>query len=281
MSEINNEDKLIAYDLSAFLELEFPPREIILSPWLPTAGLAMLHAKPGIGKTHVSLNVAHAIARGGSFLAWKAKKAYGVLLVDGEMYPADLQERLTVINKTHLAEPLKASLRILSANMFPSGIPDLATKEGQDVIENFLTSDIKVLILDNLSSLVTSGNENEAESWQLIQKWLLRLRGRGISVLLIHHSGKKGDQRGTSKRNDILDSCLRLERPDDYTQEEGARFVVRYDKARNFSGDDARPIEARLRVVNGIGEWSVKLLTETTYEKALDLYNEGYLQVKG
>jgi hypothetical protein len=30
----------------------------------------------------------------------------------------------------------------------------------------------------------------------------------------VHHSSKSGDQRGTSKRIDVLDSSIRLERPE-------------------------------------------------------------------
>jgi AAA domain len=36
------------------LDRDFPPRRNLLDPWLPEAGLAMLYAARGIGKTHVS-----------------------------------------------------------------------------------------------------------------------------------------------------------------------------------------------------------------------------------
>jgi putative DNA primase/helicase len=44
------------------------------------------------------------------------------------------------------------------------------------------------------------GRENEAESWSPVADWVLHLRRRGIAVILIHHGGKNGQQRGTSKR---------------------------------------------------------------------------------
>jgi len=37
-----------------------------------------------------------------------------------------------------------------------------------------------------------------------VQGWLLVLRRRGISVMVIHHAGKSGLQRGTSRREDVL-----------------------------------------------------------------------------
>ena len=50
---------------------------------------------------------------------------------------------------------------------------------------------IDLMILDNISTLVSSGRENDAESWNEMQAWLLRLRRQGKTVLLIHHAGRK------------------------------------------------------------------------------------------
>src|SRR5438045_1675465 len=77
--------QLRVIELAEFLSLDLPPRELILSPWLPKAGLCMLHAFRGVGKTHLSLGIAYAVAKGGSFLTWKAEKLRGVLYIDGEM----------------------------------------------------------------------------------------------------------------------------------------------------------------------------------------------------
>jgi hypothetical protein len=32
------------------LKIDLPPRELLLAPWLPAKGLAMIHAERGIGK---------------------------------------------------------------------------------------------------------------------------------------------------------------------------------------------------------------------------------------
>ena len=44
--------------------------------------------------------------------------------------------------------------------------------------------------------VTTAGKENEVESRLPVQQWVLSLRRRGISVLLIHHAGRNGEQRG-------------------------------------------------------------------------------------
>ena len=60
-----------AIDYDKFLELSIPPRQCLLAPWLPMAGLAMIHAPRGIGKTHIALGTAWAVATGSGFLRWK------------------------------------------------------------------------------------------------------------------------------------------------------------------------------------------------------------------
>jgi putative DNA primase/helicase len=93
---------------------------------------------------------------------------------------------------------------------------------------------------------LTSVKENDADSWLNIQKWLIGLRQRNTSVLLIHHAGKNGNQRGSCRKEDILDTVIALKRPGDYENHEGSKFEVKFEKCRGFSSDDAKPFEAQL-----------------------------------
>jgi len=82
--------------VAELLEKELPPRENVLAPWLPCQGLAMIHAPRGVGKTHIALGIAYAVACGGIFLKWHAVTPRNVLILDGEMPAVVLQERLAV-----------------------------------------------------------------------------------------------------------------------------------------------------------------------------------------
>ena len=62
---------------------KFDPPEQVLGPWLQTQGLAMIHAPRGVGKTHVSIGAACAVAAGVSYLRWSAPKPRRVLFIDG------------------------------------------------------------------------------------------------------------------------------------------------------------------------------------------------------
>src|SRR6185312_3934729 len=87
------------------LSMQLPPRKTVLAPWLPSKGLAMLYGPRGIGKTHVSLGAAYAIATGGKFLRWDAAVPRRVLIIDGEMPAHVLQERLAAIAASSPPEP--------------------------------------------------------------------------------------------------------------------------------------------------------------------------------
>jgi RecA-family ATPase len=50
----------------------------------------MLYGQRGLGKTHVALGIAYAVASGGAFLRWRAPVPRRVLYVDGEMAAVDI-----------------------------------------------------------------------------------------------------------------------------------------------------------------------------------------------
>jgi putative DNA primase/helicase len=94
-------------------------------------------------------------------------------------------------------------------------------------------SDVDLVIFDNLSTLCTNGSESACDAWVPMQNWLLKLRRQGVAVLLVHHAGTNGRQRGTSRREDALDTVIALRRPEDYSPEQGARFEVHFEKLRS------------------------------------------------
>jgi putative DNA primase/helicase len=252
-------DRFPDYDLETFLRLENPPRQWIAEGLIAERGLAMVDARRGTGKTHFVLGLACAIAAGKPFLRYRVPAPAGILLVDGGMPAPDLQECLRLHVESG-ASP-EAPLRLLCADLAEGNLPSLATPEGQKLIERKLTSSIKLLILDSVSTLCHNDDAsvNDAASWDAIQAWLLRLRRQGFAVLIVHHGGKDGKQRGTSKR-DVLDQVLLLQQPSDDQPSEGARFEVRLEKGRQVKGDLAEPYEATLISRESAALWTWKLL---------------------
>lgn len=264
-------------DAVDFMSIEFPPRENILSPWLPSQGLAMVYAPRGIGKTHFSLGLAYAVSSGGEFLRWKTPSPRSVLFLDGEMPAIALQERIAKIAVSNEKEPVEP-FRIITPDMQPSGMIDLSRIADQNDLQQHLKN-IDLIIVDNLSTLCRSGKENEGEAWLPVQQWALQQRSAGKSVLFIHHAGKNGEQRGTSRREDVLDTVIALKRPGDYTPDMGACFEVNFEKARGLYGEDTKPFEARLMTApDGLQTWAMKNLEASNAEKVAKLLNEGVPQ---
>ena len=258
-----------------FLVLDLPPRGLILDPWLPTQGLTMIHSARGVGKTHLALGIAYAVATGSMLLGWTVPEPRRVIYLDGEMPAATMQRRMAgTIAGGNRNPPSDDYLRLLSADITEGGLPDLSTAEGQAEVDAAI-GQAELIIVDNISTLVRSGRENEAEGWLPVQDWALGHRRAGRSVLFIHHAGKGGLQRGTSRREDVLDTVIALRRPTDYTADQGARFEIVIEKGRGIHGDDARPIEARYEERDGAAIWTRTEIADADVMRVADALNGG------
>jgi len=272
---------LVVVGIHDLLAIQLPSREVLLAPWLLSQSLNMVYAWRGVGKTHVALGIAYAASSGGAFLCWQSETPHKVLYLDGEMPGPALQTRLAAIVAASDKEPAPGFLSIITPDLQSGAMPDLATFEGQEeinaVIEN---TGAELIIVDNLSCLVRSGGrENDGESWNSVAAWALSMRAQGKSVLFIHHAGKGGQQRGTSKREDLLDTVIALKRPPDYCPADGAVFEVHYEKARNLAGDETQPFEAKLdQDQHGAQLWTWRPLEESTLDRVVELANEGLTQ---
>jgi len=272
--------KLQVIDLPDLLRMKIPPRDLILSPWLPTQSLSMIYSWRGVGKTHVALWLSYSVASGGGFLTWSAAKPRNVLFIDGEMPLAALQTRLAAIVQAFEKEAAPGALRFITPDIQGDApMPNLADRKGQAAVDE-LVGDAELIVIDNISALVRgNGSENEAESWVDVQEWALAKRAQGKSVLFIHHSGKGGAQRGTSKREDLLDTVIALRHPPDYTPEQGAVFEVHFEKARGLHGDSVKPIEAKLTLAEDGGQtWTCADLEASTYRRVISLAADGMTQ---
>lgn len=260
---------------SGLLAASFPPRERLLAPWLQSQSLTMIYAQRGTGKTHVALGIGYACAVGGEFLGWRAPAPIPVLYVDGEMPGADLQARVRgIVASNGGKEP--ELLRFMTPDQQPDGImPNLYEPAGRNAV-NAVLGDARVIVVDNLSCLVRGGKENEGESWQPVAEWALRMRSSGRSVVFIHHAGKGGQQRGTSKREDLLDTVIALRRPADYLPDQGARFEVHFEKARALYGEDVTSFEAKLETMpDGKQAWTTRTVSDASDEQIIEMAGLG------
>jgi RecA-family ATPase len=228
--------------IAEFLDEDTPMPPLLIDPWLPSNGLAMISGVTGCGKTMLALACAIAQAHGGEVLGWKMKECR-VLYVDGEMSTHDLAGRCRMLT-AGLTDEQMAKVR---RNLFfccdadqQDGLRSLSSQAGRNKIEQLLLKyDPEALWLDNLSCLLNSEDENDAACWIEMQDWLKFLRRDGYSVVFLHHTGKVNfdkdnvpsyKQRGTSKREDILNTSIVLVQNKDH---DGWR--IDFTKARSFT----------------------------------------------
>jgi hypothetical protein len=268
---------LVVYNAAEFLKVKFPPRDLLLAPWLESASLAMVYARPGVGKTHFALNLAYALATGGSFLKWQAREPVPVLYVDGEMAAGIMQDRVRALGPAPPGDMLRLVSR--DAQRF-NDMPNLGEPDGQRIIAAHI-GEARVIILDNLSALIHGAKENEAEGWEPVAQWAMRQRSQGRTLIFIHHAGKGGSQRGTSKREDMMDVIIRLQWPQGCTGEDGVQFEVHFDKARSIFGEAVRPFEAKLTATaEGLAEWAMSDVGEEELAQLRAWQAEGVSQAE-
>jgi len=273
----SNLNGIAGISIDDLLALDLPPRTCLMEPWLPRSGLAQVYAYRGVGKTFFALNVAYAVATGGSFLGWNCPTPKRVLYIDGEMPASDMQERLRSIRDDRTLND--KNFILITPDFQDVVIPNLANHDSQQELTSF-TNEADLIIVDNISTLCRTGKENDSDQWTPVQRWALNMRSQGRSVLFVHHANKSGGQRGTSGREDVLDTVIALRKPKGSDPTEGANFEVHFEKNRGFSGNGAQAFNASLEISNERQIWTRQGLVESSYNRCVKLANEGYSQTE-
>lgn len=231
--------------LAELLARAIPKREFLVEPWLKTGESALVYSQPGTGKSMLTLTLALAVAGGGEFLGWRAPRPRRVMLFDGEMATADLQERAAVLLETVQGidrEAAGANLTILARQrQHPEAdFPDLADPEAQkQVLRMVRRRHVDLLILDNLSTLAQIEDENAASAFNQPQQFLMRLKQAGVACVLVHHSGKSGETyRGSSRIATTFEVLLGLSKSPDTQDTKGTAFEITWPKYRGKRRDD-------------------------------------------
>lgn len=235
--------KLEAFPLSLVVPaaelstMDIPEREELVEGLMFTRSLGMIFGPRGKGKTFLALSLANAIAAGTNFLTWRVPEARRILYIDGELPAVDLKTRVLAI----CGQAPSGNLELISSEFFYSTtkVPLTITNQAHQRRLVQLLEDLakagrgpEVVFFDNLSSMSYGTDENSNTEQDDILKFLLELRHRGYTIIVIHHTGKGGDQRGASRREDFLDISIKLADPDDDVQCQNARFILTFSKIR-------------------------------------------------
>ena len=270
-----NGNHLRLIDGRELLTMDTSPLEFVIDPILPTQGLGMLYAWRGCGKTYFMLDGCYSISIGAAkWCQWRIPKARRVVYVDGELPHNQLQARWQGIVKAHGMQPPDEGMMNFINRTIDKRAPNIAELQGQRLIEEHLQEGT-FLVLDNISALCRTGKEDE-EGWASTQEWLIELRHKGITTQLLHHAGKSGAQRGTSKREDFLDAILMMRHPSDYSPDQLLRCEVHCEKYRGDDADAVLPFEVRLESDSmGGSVFTHRALQDVVEKRAIEMFGMG------
>lgn len=248
--------------LETLLAMPEEPRPYVIKPVMLSPGLMMLVAGTGVGKTWVAFAVALAVWKGTSALGgkWTASRTRNVLYLDGEMGESACRERLKDLCQAqgHTVDEEIGGKRfeLFSTMTEGNALPDLGTEEGGKVLLSWIDKrfpDVEFIVFDNLSTLAPTACGNSTECQEAFRALLKKLKARGISCLIVQHTSKTGDQRGSNAKLDILDAVVKLDRPSKKgTAEKTTTITVAYEKCRNAFGSDIEPFTVELSPPDGL-----------------------------
>jgi predicted ATP-dependent serine protease len=202
-----------------------PDLEFLIDGVLPCTSLCMLYGEPGCGKTFIALSMAMSIADGTPWL--KRQTREGPVLYIAAEGVGGMKYRLRAYRRRHetdgtnirfLPEPIQLfdddALKGLQGNLAAGGFKP------------------RLVIVDTLARVTVEADENSARDMGQVVKAVDSLRrDLDSTVLLIHHTRKKGDlERGSSALRGAADVVIECKKS-------GEQIVV----ARCAKMKDAEP----------------------------------------
>ena len=241
------------FSADSFLYEPLPEREVLLedsktgAPVFYKASINQLFAFRGLGKTVVAHCLVGAMVNGSDWLRFHSKGGLRAIIVDGELPLVDLQSRLKkFVGVTEKRLALMSPDRMPEGEFFPvlSQIPDQVLFLKQ--IEDFKPD---VIVFDTLTRCFKF-DTNDPDDWAVVNDFLLELRFRGYCVIVVHHAGKLGTQRGRTDGDDNLDLSIKLTAPYGWAPGDGLQFQWDYEKTRH-----AGTFESFSAKLDATGNW--------------------------
>ena len=187
-----------------------PEVDYILSPLIKKRTITLLHSLPGVGKTWLVAIMGYFAAAGSTFLDfWHAEKPRKVLFIRTEKTDG-LPESLKEIHRT-----FEQAAALQNVVLYPNPKQDFSTtlnlvsEEVWEKIARYV-DDADLIVIDHLTKVTR--RKSAVVSWELLEPHLRRQTGRGKSIVLLHHTGKDGRQRGPSIHVDDSDLEISMQR---------------------------------------------------------------------
>jgi DnaB helicase-like protein/AAA domain-containing protein len=284
----NGDNPAVVLGFKSLLARKCAPVEYAIEPLLSSRGTGEIFSWRGTGKSYITTQMAVDIAKGRPMMFgghrgggghWPISRAYRLLYVYGEMDDTEIQLRSIALAKMCGGDiPEDQQLGTMCKDYQPNWRPKISTARDRKFIEDRIFGyGYEGLILDNISTLWPTSQENQSDRSAILAEWFNDLNQRGIWVIFLHHAGKSGEQRGDSEKEDMLSFVLKLRRPANYKPEQGLRVEVHVDKNR-YKPKESRwlmPFEIQLlRNEHGEQEWVTRPARDAQKEAAFAMFKD-------
>jgi AAA domain len=214
--------------LSAWLNLELPPRDFLLGNIMSTTSRWIVYGETGVGKTLFGMDMAGAIASGRGLLDWAGSGVRRrVMYLDGELPAETFKERMEIVARQY--GPGVELYGYCRDVLGDRDMPPLNKPEGAKWLERECQLiGPEAIVFDSIMCLLT-GNMAEEESWAPITPMLRQLSQQRIAQIWLHHTGHDTSKAfGTKTREWQMDTVLSLTK--DAQNDE--QLLMEFKKAR-------------------------------------------------
>ena len=218
-------------------------KDFIIKDLIGRGETCLMIGEYGAGKTGITKLIAHHCANGKTWgNRFHITRPVKVYYIDTEIPRKKFDDwDRKVINGCMLNEQ-KFKDNFISTCCREMASPfDLSDPDIRDMITaQCKHKDIGFLAVDNQGGAAQPGFERSDKEWRGQFEWFRELNKLGISVLLVHHTNKDGEQRGTLKISDDVDLVIKLKKasPDMKRYFAAGTTVVEFviDKGRYIHG---------------------------------------------
>ena len=215
--------------------LDRDPPQYLVNGIIVEAGLILLYAAPGVGKTFLALDFACCIAAG---VDWNGRAVReGKIVYIAAEGSSGLGPRIEAWCGGDVPQESRLHEQF---NTIDSAVDFLEREDSSALIDDLLDlpEKPKLVIIDTLARCLT-GDENAARDvGQFIRACDEIRQSVGAAVMIVHHTGKTGDlERGSSALRGATDAIMKLE-------PSGEGLTLRCDKQKE--DEPFEPIELEL-----------------------------------
>jgi len=238
-------------------------QEYLIEPWLTPQTIVQVHGYSGSGKTMYVQHALYAMASGARhFGPYQINHTGRVLYLDWELSRGDEGMRLKDLRDQFGSAGDRFSVW---TPWLEDRDMNLRTAEGIAELQSWVQYyRPDVVVIDTIRSGWSGLSENSAEDWAQVNRLAIKLRNAGMSVIMLHHSNKPGEdglgrEAGSTNQLTVLETQIRIAQV--YREEDVAKA-----KAGIWNGKYPVPPFAALEAKLG-AEWVLDMVIEARYGK--------------